>query len=664
MTEVMKVRPLIGKLAKMLTDCMDARLGLVRMDETRWEYKMLDTLLTDEMAGLMLKMGRRKPTTAAELSKKTGMEEARIQQLLDELAEIGLVEYNRHNSDRHKQYVVPIFVVGSAENLVLNKRLLEKHPEIAEFFYQMAEEPLKLISHMVPPGGAGLGFHAIPVERAIPKNSRSLSIEQLSYWLDKYRDQLSISDCVCRTSMIIRGEGCGELPDKGCIQVGDYSDYLVETGKAERATYDEVIALLKRSEENGFMHQVTNGDGGDDIFAICNCSVGNCFALRCSQLFNNPNGSASAYRAVVDREKCVACGKCAEVCPAGAVRLGRKLDTKEGPVLYENEPLASETKGWSRKNWHPDYRDRNQINCYPIGTAPCKCACPAHVSIQGVLQLVKEERFTDALKLLRQDNPFPSVCEAACDHRCEKVCMRGSVDTPMEISSAMTRLAEMEQQFSEELVPHKVRMKGEDRDYDLPIAVVGSGYAQLSCAYFLAQMSYPVTLFGTPELCNPAERNIMEKLGVRFEDGVPDSSAYAAVYPELFPIRKKDAAAQIEEGHEAAKSIHRYLHAGHSMTLARDPRSFRAFRRDDVALPPEKMRTHDCLSCGMSYVDPNRCIGCGICTTRCFFDAIHLERSHPEFVDYCSADDTVKKVMTGGVRRAGKIAIKSLKRRT
>ena len=88
LTEVMKVRPLIVKLAKMLTDCMDARLGLVRMDETRWEYKMLDTLLTDEMAELMLKMGRRRPTTAAELAKKTGWDEARIQKLLDELAEI------------------------------------------------------------------------------------------------------------------------------------------------------------------------------------------------------------------------------------------------------------------------------------------------------------------------------------------------------------------------------------------------------------------------------------------------------------------------------------------------------------------------------------------------------------------------------------------------
>ena len=99
-------RPIIVKLAKMLTDCMDAKMGLVRMDESRWEYKMLDALLTDEQAELMLKMGRRKPTTAAELAKKTSGEEAKIQTMLDELADIGLVEYNRHNADRHRQYVV------------------------------------------------------------------------------------------------------------------------------------------------------------------------------------------------------------------------------------------------------------------------------------------------------------------------------------------------------------------------------------------------------------------------------------------------------------------------------------------------------------------------------------------------------------------------------
>lgn len=241
--------------------------------------------------------------------------------------------------------------------------------------------------------------------------------------------------------------------------------------------------------------------------------------------------------------------------------------------------------------------------------------------------------------------------------------MRGSVDTPMEISAAMTRLADMEQELWEALVPHKVRLKGEDKDYDLPVAIVGSGYAQLSCAYYLAQTGYPVTVFGTGELCSPAERAIMERLGVCFAEGSPVPGAFAAVYPELFPVRKKDAAGQVEEGHEAAKSIHRQLHAGHSQTLARDPRSFRAFRRDDVVLPVDTLSGHNCLSCGVSYVDPNRCIGCGICTTRCFFGAIRLERSHPEFVDYVSADDTVKKVVLGGVRRAGKIAIKRLKER-
>lgn len=59
------MRPVIARLAKMLTDCMDVKTGLVKMSEDRWEYKMLDALLTDEMAELMLKMGRRRPTTAA-----------------------------------------------------------------------------------------------------------------------------------------------------------------------------------------------------------------------------------------------------------------------------------------------------------------------------------------------------------------------------------------------------------------------------------------------------------------------------------------------------------------------------------------------------------------------------------------------------------------------
>lgn len=259
------MRDLIVKLAKHITDCMDVTLGKTKMDETRPEYWMLDEILTDEMAQLMLKMKVRKPYTPAEVAHKLGWEVGRVEKLLEELAQIGIVEYNWHNEDRHKQYFIPVFVVGSSENLVYNKELFKRVPEkVGEFSYQMSYLPMESISHMIPPGGAGLGFHVIPVEKAIPKESQSLDVEHLSYWLERYKekDQFAIAPCQCRRAMVTRGEGCGELEDNVCILVGDYAQYLWETGKdVKKASYDEVVALLERCEENGYMHQITNGDG-------------------------------------------------------------------------------------------------------------------------------------------------------------------------------------------------------------------------------------------------------------------------------------------------------------------------------------------------------------------------------------------------------------------
>ena len=72
----------------------------------------------------------------------------------------------------------------------------------------------------------------------------------------------------------------------------------------------KALDILKKAEENGFVHQITNIDGEDKIFAICNCNVNVCYALRTSQLFNTPNMSRSAYVAKVETENCVACGRC------------------------------------------------------------------------------------------------------------------------------------------------------------------------------------------------------------------------------------------------------------------------------------------------------------------------------------------------------------------
>ena len=532
------MRDLIVKCIKHMTDCTDIMLGQTKIDENRPEYWMLDSILTDDMARIILKMKMRKPYVPAEIAKKLKWEESKVQQLLEEMAKTGIVEYNWHNEDHHKQYFVPVFVVGSAENLAYNKELVKEMPEkVGEFSYQMSYLPMETISHMVPPGGAGLGFHVIPVENAIPKDSESLDIEHLSHWLNKYED-FAIAPCQCRRSMVLRGEGCGELEDNVCILCGDYAKYLIETGKdVVPATREEVEATLIRAEENGYMHQITNGEGRDDIFGICNCTVGSCFGLRCSQLFNNPNCSASAYRARVTAENCVACGKCVETCPTGAAKLGQKLCTHTGPIVYPTVTLPDETLDWGKKDWDYNYRETAQKQVYDTGTAPCKTACPAHIAIQGYVKMAGEGRYEEALELIKQDNPFPAVCGSICNKRCESACTRGTVDDPVSIDAIKKYIAELDMNKETRYVPKKIRHKGDEIDYTQKIAIIGAGPSGLSCAYFLANMSYPVTVFdkdpipggmltkGIPnfrlekDIVN-AEIDILKEMGVEFKCGV------------------------------------------------------------------------------------------------------------------------------------------------
>ena len=91
------------------------------------------------------------------------------------------------------------------------------------------------------------------------------------------------------------------------------------------------MEILQRAEDNGYVHQITNIDGEEKIFAICNCAIGVCNGLRTSQLFNTPNMSRSAYRASVTKEDCVACGRCVEYCPTGAAKLVQRTGKSNIP---------------------------------------------------------------------------------------------------------------------------------------------------------------------------------------------------------------------------------------------------------------------------------------------------------------------------------------------
>lgn len=527
----------IAKLGKKITDRIPQKLGLKKITRNDPEYWGLAGVLTDEEAELAVKLGVRKPKTLAEIVKLSGLEEKKCEALLEEMSRKGLLEYNWENPKHEKQYVLPMYVPGCAEFFNMNANILDSNPEMGTFFEHMSRLPLEKITPFVPEGGAGIGMHVIPVEKAIEMENESVDLEHISHWLNKYEGKYAASPCSCRRSRLTHGEGCADDPEGWCIAVGDMADYVVETQKDGRyIDKAEALEILKVAEDNGFVHQITNIDGANKIFAICNCNVNVCYALRTSQLFNTPNMSRSAYVAKVEKANCVACGKCVEFCPAGAVKLGQKLCDKEGcEVTYPRIPLPSE-QPWGEHMWSHNYRDVNRINCYDTGTAPCKTACPAHIAVQGYLKLAKEGRYDDALALIKKDNPLPAVCGHVCNRRCEDACTRGTVDEAVAIDEVKRFLAERDLNAETRYIPKKTipSLKG---GFDEKIAIIGAGPAGLSCAYYLALTGYKPTIFekneepggmlryGIPSYklekdLLAAEIDVIQELGVEIRCGV------------------------------------------------------------------------------------------------------------------------------------------------
>ena len=556
------------KLIKLVRHVTDRIPGKIKMTTEAPEYWGLACIFEDEMDAvtreaaldLMLDMlpGNplrvRKHWTRAQLLELNSRKhyvagDKELDDLLDTMARLGVMEYDygdKYTKDgpvpgatynrEDRVYWVPMFVPGSAEYTNMNEALMKKHPELGMFFERMTFLPLEKITPMVPMGGSGIGMHVIPVEKAISMENQSVDIEHISYWLKRYEGHLAVGICSCRIGRKLLDEGCADDYHDWCIGVGDMAEYLNETGRGHYITYDECISILKKAEDHGFVHQITNIDGEGKIFAICNCNVKICNALRTSQLFNTPNMSRSAYVAEVDPKNCVACGRCVEYCPAGAVKLGQKLCTSKGAIEYPRQELPDAVK-WGPEKWTEDYRDRNRINCYPTGTSPCKTACPAHIAVQGYLKKAAEGKYKEALELIKRENPFPAVCGRICNRRCEDACTRGTIDQPVSIDAVKKFIAEQDLKAETRFVPEvNICSNVKDR-WEEKIAIIGGGPAGLSCAYYLALQGYKPTVFekneepggmlryGIPSYklekdVIAAEIDIMREIGVEIKTGV------------------------------------------------------------------------------------------------------------------------------------------------
>lgn len=490
-------------------------------------YILMDKLLTDEQIDVLLNMDMRVLISAEELTAKCGKTKEDVLRILDELRMTGLVEDKLR--DGKQLWEFKIIIPGMAENVVLNKENLAKYGvEIAKMFREVSTMS-PTITPMIPHGGAGMAMHVIPIEKAIPAGTKTVSHEQISHWLKKY-EWISVQDCQCRTIEKELGEWCGHSIKERCFYVGDAARNIIETGRGRRVSYEEAMEIMEAAEREGLMHQVSNLDGEEEIFTVCNCCACGCNSLKNSFWTRMPNANRSNFLAEIDPTKCAACGECVEACPANAIQMGESFCQKVADKEPEERPLTME-EYMSGQYWNNTFRYEKEFTL-DSGTAPCKVQCPAHIAVQAYIKLAAQGKYRDALELIKKENPFPAICGRVCPHKCEGVCTRGAVDQAVAIDEIKKFIAEQELKDENRYVPIKLRDNS-----DTKIAVVGSGPAGLSCAYYLSILGYSVTVYekeeklggmmtlGIPsfrlekDVVN-AEIEILKALGVTFKTGV------------------------------------------------------------------------------------------------------------------------------------------------
>jgi heterodisulfide reductase subunit A-like polyferredoxin len=175
----------------------------------------------------------------------------------------------------------------------------------------------------------------------------------------------------------------------------------------------------------------------------------------------------------VDGDKCTGCGECVNACPQpGIIPNEFDVGLSDRAPIYVPFPQAVPLV------YTIDKRE---------GKPPCELKCPASVNVQCYVALVSQGRFKEAVDLIREKNPLPTVCGHICPHPCEDECNRGKYDDPIAIAALKRFAADhvLGEDASTPVEPTK----------DEKIAIIGSGPAGLTAAYYLAKKGYPVKIF-------------------------------------------------------------------------------------------------------------------------------------------------------------------------
>ena len=520
-------RPNILKLATKISLESMTYTGITYKDP---EYRILAPIVDDDMCDVMMHMRLEANRTAEELARRCKKDVAFVQQQLDKLMVAGVAR--QREVDGQICYYYPIWVPGIMEGILANREQCDRYPDLGACFEEYTRRRLEVLVPTLNSGKAGMSFmRVMPVMSAIENDSRTASYDEVATLIEN-ASAISVGPCSCRRARRLMGEGCGHLEEDMCMYLNENAINYSNTGAHRLVSKEEAYEILRRAEDNGLVHEINQTPGFEDATAICNCCGCSCFALRIAEMFRSKNAIRSNFVARVDKEKCVACGQCVENCQTNALRLGQKRCINDPTIAnaYDSDRAIP----WDKKSYNIDYRT-NRSDVMESGTAPCKAVCPAHIPVQGYIKLASEGRYTEALELIKKENPFPAVCGRICNKVCEEACSRGIVDASVAIDDIKKFIAEKDLCAETRFVPKMLNQIG--KPYEEKIAVIGAGPAGLSCAYYLAVKGYPVTVFEKEQMLGGmltmgipsfrldravvnAEIDVLRELGVQFRTGV------------------------------------------------------------------------------------------------------------------------------------------------
>lgn len=522
--KVMKLANMIGRKK---ADAVPGGEGSYQWDDP--EYVCLEAGISDEMAEVALCLGSFEKKTVPQVAEMMGKSAEYCREVLMDLAVYGACKVGTLNGE--DVFWTETWIPGHMEMIVNNAENIKKYPVVA---YAMEAYGRVRGGGSVGSFPVGVGLmRVIPIQSAIDGSSRKADYEEISKYVEE-NTIFCVSDCSCRTDREVMGEGCGHLKEDMCIQMGTAAEYYIRTGRARQITKDEVYEILQRAEENGLMHEIPNADGPGKTHAICNCCGCGCLSIRTATMFKNVDMIRSNYVAKIDPEKCTACGQCVENCPVNALKLGQKLCSSTPIVEDITSTSTPRDEEWPEEKWNVEYRV-NRENVVDSGTSPCKTKCPAHIGVQGYVKLASQGKYQEALELIKKENPFPAVCGRICNRRCEDACTRGEIDDPVAIDDIKDFIAQQELNAENRYVPQMLNQL--NKPFAEKIAVIGAGPAGMSCAFYLAQKGYPVTVFekadrpggmlmhGIPSFrlekdVIEAEIDVLRQMGVEFKCGV------------------------------------------------------------------------------------------------------------------------------------------------